>query len=225
MDRAGFLDEVTMRHILLAGVLIMALGGNVQASVLAAVENGDHTALEQALKDAGTVDERNGEGQTPLLVAVWRNDIEAARALIAAGADVNAKDAIQDSPYLVAGAHGRLEILEMILANGADLESTNRYGGTALIPAAEKGHPGAVDMLIAAGVDADHVNRLGWTALLEVTILTDGGPAAQHSVRSLLKAGADTGIKDFDGRTALHHARARRLTGIVALLEEAGARE
>jgi ankyrin repeat protein len=215
-----------MRRFLLAGVLIMALGGNAQASVvLRAVERGDHGALEQALTAGNPVDEKNAQGQTPLLLAVWKNDVEAARLLLAAGADVNAKDSIQDSPFLVAGAQGRTEILRMMLARGADLTSTNRFGGTALIPAAEKGHPDAVDMLIAAGVDVDHVNKLGWTALLEVAILTDGGPVSQRIVRSLLAAGADVDINDFDGRNALAHARARGLSEIAALLEAAKAKD
>ncbi|MBP8939963.1 MAG: ankyrin repeat domain-containing protein, partial [Agrobacterium sp.] len=117
------------------------------------------------------------------------------------------------------------EILRMILKKGANLESTNRFGGTALIPAAEKGHPEAVDMLLAAGLDVDHVNRLGWTALLEVTILRDGGAVSQRIVRSLLAGGADVAVKDFDGRTALAHARERGLTEIVALLKAAGAKD
>ena len=61
----------------------MAMGGNAQASVLTAVERGDHAALEQAIKAGNKVDERNGEGQTALLVAVWNDDLDAARALIA----------------------------------------------------------------------------------------------------------------------------------------------
>src|SRR5690606_31950656 len=150
---------------------------------------------------------------------VWNNDIEAASRLIAAGADVNARDTIEDSPYLVAGAHGRVEILRLTLANGANLKSVNRFGGTALIPAAEKGHPEAVALLIEAGVDLDHVNRLGWTALLEAVILTDGGPTAQLVVKLLLDAGADQTIPDFDGKTALDHAKMRRFPEIVAMLE------
>ena len=206
-----------MRFAILAGVLMMSING-AEAGVLSAVERGDIVALDRAIQAGNQLDQRNAKGQTPLLVAVWRDDLAAARRLIAAGADVNAKDAIQDSPYLVAGAHGRVEILRLILANGADLHSTNRFGGTALIPAAEKGHPEAVDMLIAAGVDVDHVNNLGWTALLEAVILTDGGPTAERIIRSLLAAGADPSIRDFDGRTAIDHARARGFDRIAAML-------
>ena len=203
----------------------MALGGNVSATVLGAVETGNHRGLEQALASGNPIDETNANGQTALLVAVWKNDVQAARLLLDAGADVNAKDSLRDSPFLVAGAHGRTEILRMILAHGADLTSTNRFWGTALMPAAEKGHPDAVDMLIAAGVDVDHVNKLGWTALLEVAILTDGGPVSQRIVSALLAAGADAEINDFDGKNALVHARARGLSAIIALLEAAIAKD
>lgn len=207
-----------LRLLAILGVVLMTIG-NAQASVLEAAEGGDLRALQQALEAGEPIEERNGEGQTALLVAVWKDNVEMARMLIEAGADVNAKDRIEDSPFLVAGAHGRIDILRLTLANGADLASTNRFGGTALIPAAEKGHPEAVDILIAAGVDVDHVNNLGWTALLEAVILTDGGPVAQRIVRSLLDGGADAGISDNEGRTALEHARARGFEEIAAMLD------
>jgi len=68
-----------MRHFLIAGMLIMALGGNVSARVLSAVESGDHDGLVQALAADNSIDEKNAQGQTALLVAVWKNDVEAAR--------------------------------------------------------------------------------------------------------------------------------------------------
>lgn len=211
-----------MRLAILTGVMIMALNG-AQASVIGAVEAGDHGQLSKALAAHEPLEARNAKGQTALLVAVWKNDLAAATLLIDAGADVNAFDQIKDSPYLVAGAQGRTDILRLILAHGADLKSTNRFGGTALIPAAEKGHLPAVEMLLAAGVDPNHVNDLGWTALLEAIILTDGSPVYQQIVATLLAGGADPSIADFEGVTPLQHARARGFTKMVTLIEAANA--
>ena len=142
-----------------------------------------------------------------LIRAAKDNDVELVRELIAAGGDVNAKDDLEDSAFLYAGAEGFNEVLELSLENGADVESLNRYGGTALIPASEHGYVETVKMLIEAGVPLDHVNNPGWTALQEAVLLGDGGPNQQQVARLLLAAGADPGITDPQGRTALENAR------------------
>jgi ankyrin repeat protein len=94
----------------------------------------------------------------------------------------------------------------------------NRFGGVSVIPAAERGHVDYVRRVVRTGIDVDHVNDLGWTALLEAVILGDGGPRHQEVVRILLEAGADPGIADKDGVTALEHAERRDYEVIARLL-------
>ncbi|WP_077489660.1 ankyrin repeat domain-containing protein [Sinomonas mesophila] len=156
------------------------------------------------------------------MAATKRRDLAEVRRLIDAGGDVNAKDPIQDSAFLYAGAEGFIEILELTLAHGADVRSTNRFGGTALIPASEHGHVEAVRILIAAGVPANHVNNLGWTAMQEAILLNDGGPRQQETVRLLLEAGADPGIRDPQGRTALQNAERLGYAEIAAIIRSSG---
>ena len=153
-----------------------------------------------------------------LIRAAKANDAGAVAELIRAGGNVNAKDAIQDSAFLYAGAEGFNEVLQLTLAAGADVRSTNRFGGTALIPASEHGHVDTVRILIAAGVPVNHVNNLGWTAMQEAILLNDGGPRQQDVVRLLLEAGADPGIRDPQGRTALENAERLGFSGIAALI-------
>ena len=47
----------------------------------------------------------------------------------------------------------------------------------------------------------DHVNDLGWTAMLEAIVLNDGSADQVDVVRQLIGAGADTSIRDKNGRT------------------------
>jgi hypothetical protein len=155
-----------------------------------------------------------------LVRAAKANDAALVAQLIRAGGNVNAKDAIQDSAFLYAGAEGFNEVLLLTLANGADVRSTNRYGGTALIPASEHGHGETVRILIVAGVPVNHVNKLGWTAMQEAILLNNGGPRQQDVVRQLLGAGADPGIRDPQGRTALDNAERLGFTGIARLIRE-----
>ncbi|MGY2743928.1 ankyrin repeat domain-containing protein [Arthrobacter sp. UYCu723] len=153
-----------------------------------------------------------------LILAAKANDLPLVTQLIRAGGDVNAKDGIQDSAFLYAGAEGFNEILQLTLASGADVVSTNRYGGTGLIPASEHGHVETVRILIAAGVPVNHVNNLGWTAMQEAILLNSGGLRQQDVVRQLLDAGADPGIRDPQGRTALENAERLGFGEIAALI-------
>ncbi|MFJ3958166.1 ankyrin repeat domain-containing protein [Arthrobacter sp. NPDC090010] len=154
-----------------------------------------------------------------LIRAAKANDPARVRQLIAQGGDVNAKDSIQDSAFLYAGAEGFNDVLRLTLAAGAEVRSTNRYGGTALIPACEHGHVETIRILIAAGVPVNHVNNLGWTGMQEAILLNTGGPRQQEAVRLLLAAGADPGIKDPQGRTALDNARRTGFTEIAKIIE------
>lgn len=162
--------------------------------------------------------EAQAELDQRLIRAAKANDAATVAELIRAGGNVNAKDAIQDSAFLYAGAEGFNEILQLTLVAGADVRSTNRFGGTALIPASEHGHVDTVRILIAAGVPVNHVNSLGWTAMQEAILLNSGGPRQQEVVRQLLDAGADPGIRDPLGRSALDNAERLGFAEIAALI-------
>ena len=113
-------------------------------------------------------------------------------------------------------------MLEALLPGQPDLTIRNRYGGVSVIPASERGHVDYVRRVVTTGIDVDHVNDLGWTALLEAVILGDGGRDHQEIVRILLAAGADRGIADREGVTALEHAERSGYDGAGA--DPAGAR-
>jgi uncharacterized protein len=81
-----------------------------------------------------------------------------------------------------------------------------------------------VKLLLATAIDKDHINNLGWTALLEAVILGDGGSVHTEIVRQLVAAGANVGIADRDGITALDHAKRRGYREMVAILSAATAR-
>ncbi|MEU8882670.1 MULTISPECIES: ankyrin repeat domain-containing protein [Streptomyces] len=194
--------------------------------LLAAARRGDADGVRAALADGAGTETRDEELRSPLLLAVLGDHVETARALVAAGADVDAQDARHDSPWLVTGVTGSVAMLRVLLAAdpAPDFRLTNRFGGTSLIPAAERGHvPYVRAVLRDTPIDVDHVNDLGWTALLEAVILGDGGPAHQKVVALLLAAGADPGLGDSYGTTALEHAERRGHTALAALLRHAPA--
>jgi ankyrin repeat protein len=81
-----------------------------------------------------------------------------------------------------------------------------------------------VRALIEAGAPLDHVNNLGWTALIEAVVLGNGDKNHTDTVDALVKAGADTEIKDRQGMTALGHARSRGYTEMIKILSAASGR-
>jgi len=187
-----------------------------------AVARNDVATIQAAVSTAGTLSATNERGETLLMNAVYAQRPQIVALLIEAGADVNAQDERQNSPFLYAGAEGDIATVRLALTHGADFTVTNRYGGTALIPAAEKGHLAMVTLLAnTPGYPIDHVNSLGWTALLEAIILGDGGQTQTQIVAALIEAGADVGIADAKGVTALQHAKRKGFVEIIQLLAAA----
>lgn len=197
---------------------VPAPGGNVTTApprgtaaddkaLLDAARRGDADAVRAALARGANIEARDGDRRTPLLLAAVDDRVDAARVLVEAGADPDAKDYRNDTAWLVTGVTGSVEMARALLPANPDFTALNRYGGTSLIPAGEHGHVDYVRFVTTnTGVDVDHVNNLGWTALLEAVVLGDGGADHQEVVRLLLAAGADPGIADKDGVTALRHA-------------------
>lgn len=192
-----------------------------------AVAANDIEAVKEILASSTVnLEVKNSKGETPLLLATYKEYTALALYLIDQGANVNAQDNRLNSPFLYAGAEGNIAIVQKSLAHGADFTVFNRYNGTALIPAAEKGHLAVVQLLVRTpNFPIDHVNRLGWTALMEAIVLSDGGAVHVAIVKALIEGGVDVNIPDHDGKTPLYHAKSRKFTAIVTLLEAAGAKE
>lgn len=191
------------------------------AALLSAARRGSADAVAVALRAGADIEVRDERDRTALLLAATYDHVAVADVLVAAGADPDALDDRHDTPWLVTGVTGSVAMLESLLPANPDLTIRNRFGGLSPIPASERGHVDYVRRVVQTDVDIDHVNDLGWTALLEAVILGDGGPNHQDVVRILLEAGADPGIRDRDGRTALDQARQRGHREIAALLRDA----
>jgi ankyrin repeat protein len=124
----------------------------------------------------------------------------------------------------IATVQNDIEMVKIALEAGANPHAiTGNLDGTALI-SPPTGH---VDILAPSLAKAplDHVNGLRWTALLMAVVLGNGSKNHTECVEALVKAGADTEIKDRQGMTALAHARARNYTDMVKILEAASGRK
>lgn len=194
-------------------------------SIYKVIEENDIQQIKELINSKTDLEIRNQDGETPLMNAIYEDREEIAILLMNAGANVNAQDKILNSPFLYAGAEGKLNLVKAALKHGADFNVFNRYGGSALIPAAEKGHLEVVKLLVnTPNFPINHINNLVWTALMEAIVLSDGGKVHTEIVKTLIDGGADVNIPDRDGISPLQHARKRKFTEIVKLLEDAGAR-
>ena len=191
------------------------------SSLVSAAARGAVGSVRRLLAAGAPVNPRDRDRRTAVTAAALGDHVEVVRVLIDAGADVDLQDAERNNPLLVCGVTGNVAMLREVLRAHPDVRLTNRFGGTALIPASERGHVDMVRALLRTDIDVDHVNRLGWTALLEAVILGDGGPAHQQIVQLLVDAGADLGLADRDGVTALDHARERGYDEIALTLAAA----
>jgi ankyrin repeat protein len=191
----------------------------------AAAQQGNLTALRQALAGGTAVDSRDGHGRTPLHVATFARQREAIKALAAAGAKLGLLENDRYDAVTIASVADDEETLRVLLALGASAKlTTSRYDGTALIAAAHLGHDGVVRQLIAAGAPLDHVNNLHWTAVIESIVLGDGGPRHQATLKALIDAKANLQLADRSGRTPLVLARERGYAAMEQMLVRAGAR-
>jgi len=197
----------------------------IYAGLHAAAAKGDVAEIERLVADGERVNIQDANSRTPLHVAVYRKHHEAARALLRLGANPNTFDAQRYDIVTIAAVQNDIEMLNIALQNGASARNvTTPADSTALITAAHLGHVEVVRILIAHKAPLDHVNARGWTALHEAVALGNGGPNHVATVEALVKAGADTDIKDRQGATALIYARQRRYDDMIKILAPATGR-
>ena len=176
-------------------------------------------AVKQAIESGVNVNAKDNQNRNLVLLATLKKQNQMAEYLVEKGADVNAQAENLDSAFLYAGASGQTELVKLYLENGARFDLFNRYYGSALIPACERGHVATVKLLSETkNYPINHINKLGWTGLLETVILGDGSKNYQEIVQILIDNGADVNILDFDGVSALDHAKARKQNEIVKIL-------
>ena len=202
------------------------------ALILAASARPDAaTPLVRLLLDAGA-NATGPSGDYALERASVNGYVDAMRLLLSAGANPNAlvrhNDPANDWTLLMrTSQRPRVEPVELLLQSGARLHATQRNGFTALMWAVGTANNAAViKLLLAKGANPNVQDTGGHTPLMKaVTNITEPHNPARgyvENVRALLEGGADVGMKNHAGGTALTIAQARGYPDIVALLRKAG---
>jgi uncharacterized protein len=178
--------------------------------------------MVKMLLDAGAEPEgANPDGQTALMLAIKTGETGVVDMLIKAGANVNTVEKFHNQTPLMWAAAAQKNagaMVKMLLAKGADVKRRALYsdwpsqitsepraqyrpvgGLTALLYAARGGCYECVEALIGAGADVNLPTPEGVTPLM-LALDNDHNDVA----RFLLERGANPGLWDWWGRTALY---------------------
>jgi ankyrin repeat protein len=172
-----------------------------------------------------------------LLSAIRDEQLSSVKLLIQSGADVRYGNALH-----IAACREDPRFVECLLKAGADPNEYDGQGRTALHEAVLNGFIDTLTALIDGGVDVNQpmrdktktqsfwsrgvYNTLdGSTALIQACGFSFFQPKSELAVeiaRLLLDRGADPGLQDSSGMTALHYAAMRPYPALIRLLIEAG---
>ena len=224
---AGMLREAPCKSgatAALAGFLTLVLAGahppGARAqTVLDAAQAGDGATLVTLLASGADVNAAAGDGMTALHLAAEHGHSEVVGTLLDGGADVSAVTRIGSyTPLHLAGRRGDGAAVEALLRAGADpnaLTTSSRATPLHLAAGAVDGTR-AVEALLRTGADPNaREGSAGQTPLMFAAAANEGA-----SVRALLDAGADPGIRtesrDVLRSLALDREAARKLRESVA---------
>jgi len=169
-----------------------------------AVKRDDAQGIAQLLSRGFDPDTLDPQGNTGLFLALRDGSLKAANALVDwPRTKVETRTANDESPLMMAALKGHADLVRKLVERNADV---NKTGWTPLHYAATNGHLAIMQLLLDnhAYIDAESPN--GTTPLMMAAHY--GTPAA---VKLLLEAGADPGLKNQLGLTAMDFAvRANR---------------
>src|SRR5499427_6912106 len=184
--------------------------------------------MVKTLLDAGAgVEGANEDGQTALMLAIKEGELPIVEMLVKAGANVNTVEKFENQTPLmwaVVAPKNAAEMTKLLLSKGANVKARALYtdwpnqisseprgqyrpvgGLTALLYAARNGCYECVEALIGAGADVDVPTPEGVTPLM-IALDNDNNDIA----KLLLDRGANPGVWDWYGRTALYIAVDRK---------------
>ncbi len=167
--------------------------------------------VAKMLLDAGAdIELRDREsGQTPLSLALRLGRHSVAEELLKAGADVECRDGEGNTPLHFAVLRHSLKMVEMLLERGVEADAKNEEGESPLHCINKEETEGGAEitrLLVKIGCDVNRRGAMGRTPIW--------GSAAHGDVEAtlvLLEAGADAGVVDEDGETAMHTAGSRQV--------------
>ncbi|XP_075782780.1 ankyrin repeat and SOCS box protein 2 isoform X2 [Pelodiscus sinensis] len=220
--------------------------------VVAAIKEGNESALLNMMKSGKNLSKPNKDGWLPLHEAAYYGQEGCLKMLQRAYPGTTDQRTLQEETALyIATNRGNLDCLLLLLQAGAEPDIANRSRETPLYKACERKNVEAVKMLVQYNADANHRCNRGWTALHEavsrndieiIDILVKGGAKIESkntygitslfvaaesgqldALRYLAKCGADINTQASDSASALYEACKNGHEMVVEFLLSQGA--
>lgn len=223
-------DEKIVQLLLEAGTDIEAKDKDVMVPLHHAASSPE-PAIRCLLAKGANLEAKDSRGFTPLLEAVARNYERGVILLLRNGADIHARDQEDRTALHVASANESEHLARLLLQYGSDVRRRTRGGETALHITVKKHNEPVVRLLLEHGVEINAMDPQGRSAL---HLVADGGECCEEVysertpeemvvdnlkiARLLLGNGADTVLRDVEGKTAMERALDKNDEAMVQIL-------
>jgi ankyrin repeat protein/cytochrome c553 len=220
-------DADKMRLLLDRGAAVNARARSRYSALMVAAQYQEGDAAINLLLDRGA-QAGPPEGAAPIFnanpfsLAAYAGNYKSLARLKAAGGQIDgafiAIGTSRTTPMLGAFKFGDTDVIRTLLELGAPVDFADGNQITMLSRSVLNHEIELAKMLLARGANVNAADKLGMTPLLWAAS-SDFGDAAM--VELLLRAGANAGAKNRDGRTALELARAYKHDYLVPALQRA----
>ena len=187
-----------------------------------AFKNGEIFIATQLLQHGADPTIKTNDGETVLMMT-GSPSLEYEKDLIQWLLDAGAKSSdvsnFGNTPLIAAARNGYAEIVKVLLDDNADVNATDNYGRSALLESARFAKDmEVITLLVKSGADINAVDNDRNTAL---SLAAASHLDSVEVVRGLLRLGADSSMKNFDGMTPIQIASSLGRTEMVKAIMRA----
>jgi ankyrin repeat protein len=215
-------DGDKVRALLDRGANVNIRPNSGRTPLLIAAESPGAAGVVKLLIEKGADARYHQQGYTVLMAAAESGDAVVVRLLLDKGADARAGNRVGWTALHGAAMTGQRDVAEALLAHGADVNAHDTLQHrTPLLWAAAGGHTDFVKLLLDRGADVKAKETFHGATVLISAAASERGDL--RLVNLLLEKGADPGVKDNYGDSAVDWARRRGSRKVMQALERRGA--
>ncbi|MFZ3126797.1 MAG: ankyrin repeat domain-containing protein [Rhodoferax sp.] len=223
--------------------LLQSRGADIDAQdsagdtpLFVAVNYGRESMVKQLIDSGAKINAKNRQGETAFLRALKAEggnstgEFVLSEMLLLAGSNVNIADTKGETPLMHAvkeidigqdSRDARQHVVQQLITKGANVNRRANNGTTALMRSASAGNSDMVKLLLQHGANPNIADNDGSTALFWA--LGNGMPRYRNAtLMELIKGGADTDIKQKNGKTVFDLAESEVALEIKKYLEAKG---
>ncbi|KAI1427869.1 ankyrin repeat-containing domain protein [Xylaria sp. FL1777] len=179
------------------------------APIHLAIQHENLEVLQSMLLSIPQVEQRDSSGSTPMHLAASTRNKRVCAVLMDKAANVDVLDQKYRTPlHRCQGRSGGVQVAELILNRCPDLiDCIDYFGKTALYMACESGNEMMAAYLLSQGAKPNRDGPGKFVPLVSaIDAVAQSRGATIHLIKLLLEHGADVGLRDGNGRTALDAA-------------------